>query len=326
MQEMDKNIPWNNINDYLKSDRKHIPAELLDWINENEEHQEIFDEAVAIQKLTNEVPDSFSPDTAMAWSKIEERVTPSKSIRRFIPVITKVAAAIALLIVGFYISLLISPKDQNHLTTIHAPKGHKTQIFLPDSTMVFLNGGTSLAYADNFLINRKVELSGEALFEVRKNINSQFTVHTDYIDVDVFGTKFNVKAYTEDPEIEISLLEGNIGLSQNSRDLGNLSPGQIALFNKETRKIGRQKGDVVKIISWASDELIFEDKTFEEITTYLERWYGVEIELDESLKKKHRFTFNIKTESLRELLSLINVITPIEYKINGKKVKIMKKK
>jgi transmembrane sensor len=325
MREMDKNIPWNNINDHLRSERKDLSPELRDWINESDENKVFFDEAVAIQKLTNEVPDSFSPDKAMAWSKIEERVSPSKSIGRFIPLITKVAAAVVLVVVGFSLSLLISPKDQNHLTRIHAPKGHKTQIFLPDSSIVFLNGGTILAYSDNFLSNRKVELSGEALFEVRKNTDSQFTVHTGYIDVDVFGTKFNVKAYNEDPEIEISLLEGNIGLSQNDRNLGNLVPGQIAVLNKETRKLGMQKGDVAKIISWASDELIFEDKSFEEIATYLERWYGVEIELDESLKKQHRFTFNIKTESLREMLNLINVITPIDYEIKGKKVKIMKK-
>lgn len=326
MKEMDKHIPWDKINEQLQSDRKDILPELLEWINESTENQESFDEIVATHKLTTAIPESFSPDEDRAWNQIENRISTARTNRRFIPIISKVAAAIALLLVGFSIPLLIHPKGQSQFTKIHAPKGHKTQVFLPDSSIVFLNGGTSLTYADNFLSDRKVELEGEALFEVRKNTESQFTVHTDYIDVNVFGTQFNIKAYAEDPEIEISLVEGSIGLSQNNRNLENLSPGQIVVLNKETKKIGRQKGDVAKIISWASDELIIENKTFEEITTYLERWYGVEIELDESLKKTHRFTFIIKTESLHEMLKLINVITPIEYNINGKRVKIMKKK
>lgn len=319
---MDNHIPWDMINDQLRSDRKDILPELLEWINESVEHQEFYDELVSVHQLTSNVSEAFTPDRDRAWNSIENRIKPVKTMHRFVPAITKVAAAIALLLVGFSISLLIHLKDRNQFTKIHAPNGHKTQIFLPDSSIVFLNGGTSMTYADDFLSDRKVELSGEAFFEVRKNTESQFTVHTDYIDVNVFGTQFNVKAYTEDAELEISLLEGSIGLSKNSKNLVMLLPGNIAVLNKETKKIGLQKGDVAKIISWASDELIFEDKTFEEITTYLERWYGVEIELEESLKKAHRYTFSIKTESLREMLNLINVITPIEYKIQGKQVKI----
>jgi transmembrane sensor len=77
-------------------------------------------------------------------------------------------------------------------------------------------------------------------------------------------------------------------------------------------------------MSWSNNELIFENKTFAEIVSYLERWYGVEIEISEELAEQHRYTFRVKTESLKELLDLINVITPISYEINGKQVWIAK--
>ena len=326
MREEDKHIPWKKITDHIRGNRNDIHPDLLNWINESIENQVFFDELVAAYQLTTNIPEPFNPDKGRAWANIEERIRPDNAIQRYIPAISKVAAAIIILVLGFSLSLLIRSQDTDQLTKIHAPKGQKTQIFLPDSSIVFLNGGTSLTYANDFINDRKIELSGEALFVVRKNTHSQFTVHTQFIDVNVFGTQFNVKAYPEDPDLEISLLEGTISLSKNSKNLMDLSPGHIAVLDKATKKIELHRGDVSKIISWSHDELIFEDKTFEEIITYLERWYGVEIELDELLQGQHRFTFNVKTESLRELLKLINVITPIDYKIDGKKVKITKRK
>ncbi len=321
---MDRNIPWKAINEHLESDHRHINPELSKWIQSSVEHKEIFDELLVIHELTKDVPDTFMPDEAKAWETVYNGIKPSKSKRRYFHLITNVAAAIALLVVGFAISLLVLPKDQPAYTKVLAPKGQKTQIFLPDSSHVYLNGGTSLVYSNDFLNDRKVELNGEALFKVRKN-STPFSVHTDYIDINVFGTQFNVKTFAEDPNVEISLLEGSIGLSDSGHELGRLLPGQIALLDKKTMKIEKRKGDVGKIISWANDELTFDNMTFEEITIYLERWYGVDIELEEALKKNHRYTFNIKTESLRELLNLIDVITPIEYEIKGKKVKIISK-
>jgi ferric-dicitrate binding protein FerR (iron transport regulator) len=80
-----------------------------------------------------------------------------------------------------------------------------------------------------------------------------------------------------------------------------------------------------QITSWKADELVIENETFENVTKYLERWYGVEITLDEKLKNTVKLSFKVKTESLTELLSIIDHITPIKYEINGKQVKIMKK-
>ena len=324
---MDKMIPWNKIVEYVRNGRKDADSELENWISEIQEHADFFNELLAIHELNKNIPDAFLPDKDKAWSSITHRVNKSKARPRLGQMMMKVAAAIILLMLGFSLSLLIDQKVEvgHGLTRIQAPNGQKAHIMLPDSSTVILNGGTTLVYADNFLSERKVELTGEALFEVKKSDEKYFTVHTDRIDLDVYGTLFNVKAYSKDAEIEIALVEGKVGLSQNGQAISDLSPGQVAIYNKESNSIMRKHENMSKIIAWSKDQLIFEDMTFEEIATYLERWYGVEIELQESLKKQHRYTFNVKTESLRELLNLISLVTPIDYKINGKNVKILKK-
>jgi ferric-dicitrate binding protein FerR (iron transport regulator) len=324
---MDKDIPWDKIIEYLRNGRKDADDQLINWIRESKLHRDIFDEILVVNELSSDLPEAFIPDKEKAWENIEGRISPSKSHHRVARVLLKFAAAIVLLIVGFSLSLLDNqePVVAHGKTQIQASKGQKAHIMLPDSSSVVLNGGTTLVYADNFLSDRKVELIGEALFDVKKNDSGgQFVVKTPLIDIEVVGTKFNVQAYSEDSEIEIALVEGEIGLSQSGSLLSSLSPGQVATLDKQSNTIEKTSENVSKIIAWASDELIFEDRTFDEIATYLERWYGVEIELQESLKKQHRYTFSVKTESLRELLNLISLITPIEYKIDGKKVIIIK--
>ena len=325
---MDKNIPWEKIAEHLRNGCKDADADLVKWIRESKVNRDIFDEILIVNELNSDLPEVFIPDKEEAWKRIEGRISPAKPHYRFVQVLLKVAAAIVLIIVGFSLSLLNDwdPAVEYGKTQIQASKGQKAHIMLPDSSSVVLNGGTTLVYADNFLSDRTVVLTGEALFEVRKKSNGgQFIVKTPSIDIEVVGTKFNVQAYSEDSEIEIALVEGEIDLSQSGSFISSLLPGQVATLNKQNNTIEKRSENVSKIIAWASDELIFEDRTFEEIATYLERWYGVEIELQESLKMQHSYTFSVKTESLRELLNLISLITPIDYKIDGKNVKILKK-
>jgi ferric-dicitrate binding protein FerR (iron transport regulator) len=322
---MEKNIPWRAIIEFLNSDRSGMDAELSAWLEERDEHKVFFEDIKVLHSLTGEVPKTFSPKKDLAWQNIEKRIIQKPARKSILPLLGRIAAAFALVLIGFSTSLIIRYSKDNNFTRVQSAMGNKTLVYLPDSSTVHLNGGTSIVYYADFLEKRYIELKGEALFDVTKDAGSPFTVHTDNLDVNVLGTKFNVMAFEEDSEMEVSLLEGKIGLSKNRRDIMTLSPGEIALYDKTARKVTKMTGDVSKVIAWSNDELIFDDNTLEEIVTYLERWYGVEIELEDALKGRHRFTFNIKTESLREMLDLINVILPIKYEINGKHVKIMNK-
>jgi transmembrane sensor len=317
-------VPWKRIIKYLQNSKDEMDPALSEWINEDEQHAKILAETKALSVLTQDQPKEFSPDLSKAWQSIDNRTKNAKTANLYLPIFIKSAAAIILLMVGFSLSLFLTWGNGDKLARIVSPAGNKTHVYLPDSSFVILNGGTSLAYAEDFLSNRSVELHGEAVFDVRKSKENSFVVSTEKLDVEVLGTIFNVKAYAEDNDIEISLKEGIVALIQKGQKAIELNPGEIATVDKATGKIRRYKGNVERVMSWSNNELIFENKTFAEIVSYLERWYGVEIEISEELAEQHRYTFRVKTESLKELLDLINVITPISYEINGKQVWIAK--
>lgn len=150
--------------------------------------------------------------------------------------------------------------------------------------------------------------------------SGQFIVQTSQLSVKVFGTSFNVKAYHDDPTVEVGLKNGQVRIDRNNREITHLRPGQVATFIKNESKliVGEANMDVVS--AWTRDELVFEENSLAEIVENLERWYGVEIEVDPVLLNGDRFTFRVKTESLRELMELIKLLKPIAYKVEGKKV------
>jgi ferric-dicitrate binding protein FerR (iron transport regulator) len=168
-------------------------------------------------------------------------------------------------------------------------------------------------------------LSGEAMFEVTKKPDNLFTVKSKDIRVEVYGTTFNVQSYDEDNISEIALVEGSIGLFHQDKLMKKMEPGEVIAYNAVEKKFSSQQGNMQQITSWKADELIIENETFESMVKYLERWYGVEITVNPSLKQNQRLSFKVKTESLIELLSIIDHITPVSYEIKGKQVKIMKR-
>lgn len=124
---------------------------------------------------------------------------------------------------------------RNQLTqiTVEAPYGSKTKLYLPDGTLVWLNAGSKMSYAQDFGINeRSLNLSGEAYFEVTRNEEIPFKVHTEELDVKVLGTKFNFRNYKDDLEAKVCLLEGKVALNTRQKET-ILHPDQQALLDKK---------------------------------------------------------------------------------------------
>ena len=124
-----------------------------------------------------------------------------------------------------------SEKEVLVFNTLTVPNGKKFQIELSDGTLVHINSGSSLRYPVNFLSDgpREVFLTGEAYFDVAKNVSNSFVVNVNELDVKVLGTQFNVSAYGEDEFIDVVLVEGAVGLHKEGElqaDAVKLSQGQ----------------------------------------------------------------------------------------------------
>ncbi len=319
-------IPWEHIQNKLRNPDQPDNDELTEWLAEESANKTVLDDLKVIYSITGNIHESFIPRKDLAWQKITKRISNKNFQVGFTQIMLGIAASVLLIALGVGGGMFFQNKQVNKsFTEVYSPYGHKTMVLLPDSSKVWLNGNSSIKYKTDFTDVRNVQLTGEALFKVTKNPRKLFTVKTKNLQLEVYGTTFNIKSYPEDINSEVALAEGSIGLFYNRQLLKKMIPGEVIIYNAQKNKFSSHQGNIEQITSWRADELIIENETFEEVTKYLERWYGVEITLDESLSRDLRLSFKVKSESLIELLSIINHITPVDYTINGKQVNISKR-
>jgi len=265
------------------------------------------------------------------WRGVRRRIAPAANVRILTPRklwISAVAVAAIALLTGGLAAYFIRQSSfmalmDGQSTSVSTGLGQKSELTLPDGTRAWLNGGTKLSYPQSFNHgNRTVNLDGEAFFEVTENAEMPFIVRTDGLDVVVRGTAFDVSSYADDGFVEVSLQRGKVEVyDRQGVLLGKLSPRDVLRYDKTERtRASIRDSDTDVAGAWTAEELIFEDEPFERVVKKLERWYGVNIQWEGATEK--RYTFKVKTESLREMLQLLHRITPIDYTIEGKEVKV----
>jgi transmembrane sensor len=214
------------------------------------------------------------------------------------------------------------------ITESIAPNGGKSQLVLADGTKVYLNSGTILRYDNRFgKQNREIELAGEAYFEVARNEKIPFIIYTSDIEVRVLGTKFNVMAYPDDPSIETTVMEGTVNVKERTGEKSLvITANQKASYTKTNKTLLSSVVNPMTYASWKENILYFDNENFENVISKLERWYDVSIHLEGKDSIDDRFTLTVKNESLKEVLDLISLTTPLRYKIQGDEVIISYKK
>jgi len=320
METYDKNRVNNYFNDSSIEDENFIAAQYLNESNESE-----------LKEIAREHWEK-SPSTEVELQQILNRIhfhinksTNKRSvISRILSAYYRVAAVflIPLLIGGIYL-MMQNSNTNNTYAEIFAPKGSRVQFTLPDGSFGFLNGGSRLKYPVNFHENRNLSLDGEAYFEVRKDKKYPFTVQTKYADVQVFGTKFDVCAYKGDAEMFTTLEEGSVRvLSKTGKIFAMLNPGEQNVISKVDGSMQNTYVNTNLYTSWKDEMLRFNNSPFNEVVKKMERWYGVKINLDRNLKYSENYTFTVRTESLKELLQLLSITTPMNFKIDNDTVMI----
>ncbi|MCR4029906.1 MULTISPECIES: FecR family protein [Flavobacterium] len=212
--------------------------------------------------------------------------------------------------------------------TLTVPYGKTFKLKLSDGTLVSLNSGTTLRYPEQFGINgkRNVYLTGEAFFEVAKDKQHPFIVHSDQVDIEVLGTKFNVSAYPEDKTVSSVLVEGSIQISEKENPLNAvlLKPTQMAVWQSESKKIVTKTVDTAFYESWVHGEIAFNNTPFSTIAKIIERTYDVEIINENNVLAKQNFTGSIKISesSVENILELLKRDTPFNYSIKQNTITI----
>jgi ferric-dicitrate binding protein FerR (iron transport regulator) len=175
--------------------------------------------------------------------------------------------------------LIYSKESQStpKINTIVIPWGGQYRLQLADGTKVWLNAATTLKYPTSFIgmRERRVELSGEAYFEVSPDRNKPFIVKTNQQEVTVLGTHFNVNAYRDDNKTVTSLEEGLIQV-KNGRNIKIVKPGQEA--SSINTKLVVQQANLNIALAWKNGKMSFQDTGIDDVMKQISRWYNVRVE------------------------------------------------
>lgn len=288
-------------------------SEVESWLAEHWANSAEIDSNTLIETLFQQIQD---------YEK-ENKSKSGFSLAEILKVYQKVAAFLLIPILGLGIWFAVNQLTQSSVqySETIAPRGQKSKIVLADGTMVWLNSDTKIKYPGNFSKNqRDVYLDGEAFFEVTQNENQPFVVHTAGVNVKVLGTKFNVKAYSDEDQIETSLFEGKINLLINNSVSPDaiekeVVPGQSFVYSKINQQLVPNRFPRDEIDGWKKNQLIFKDDTFSNLVRKVERWYNVKVLYDEKLFNDRRLTVELyEGERLERFMDIISLALSVDFK------------
>lgn len=281
-------------------------------------------------------PAQFIPSSQKMLEEISRKTNYTQKKRNIFHLITtwKIAASVLLPLFAYFAFLWVQQKNQpisNKTNTkyfsYHTRPGQKAKLTLPDSSIIWLNGNSSIRYSKNLTDTvREILLDkGEAFFAVKEEIQRPFIVHTMYIDTKVLGTSFNIRALDYEGNYVLSVSTGAVQVKERKgkeRILGNYTAGEQLSYAVLNQIYHEKQVKVSDFIAWKDQVLVFRDASFLEVKRQLEDWYNIKITFTRQYPKNIAFTATFKNESLQTVLQALSKINPFTYTINDKEVLI----
>lgn len=224
----------------------------------------------------------------------------------------------------FYEIKAQNEQDNNKMNILSTANGEQYQVSLPDGTKVWLNAATSLKYPTSFISSkqRKVELSGEAYFEVAKDKAHPFIVKTNQQTVEVMGTHFNVNSYSDEEITKTTLLEGSVKINGSVL----LKPGEEGALAK-SGTLTVHNVDTESALAWKNGLFIFENEALNTAMNKIARWYDVEVQYqDHNLELLTVGGSISRFDKVSEVLSLFEKAGGIQFTVKGRTIIISGKK
>lgn len=328
---MENNKTYTLLLQYIH--RKITPQELAELkTHVNQPNNEELSKS--LYKLWNQHPKQTADlyELNEAFNVIRKRTNPFRT-QQIIRTGLKIAAILLLPLLCTLSAYLYIDREQIYqsekkevLVTVN--RGDRAKVILPDGTSVQLNTESSLRYPQSFGRNlRKVTLSGEAFFNVVKNPEKKFIVHTNYLDIEVLGTTFNIYAYENENEVELALLSGQVMVHTHIPPIqtARVHPNEKIRFNKKTNKLFLEKTDTRFETAWLRNELVFRSVKIQDVLAKIERRYGVTIHNKHVLKEDDLFTGRFESNEIADIMNILKIHYQFNYKLTGEEVWISEK-
>lgn len=234
------------------------------WLKSDQANELKLKEAEHIWKLSGSIKNDFEPNTEKAWLKLQEQIIKSektKPVTSLRPVWFKIAAAVmAIAIIGFIVKYIIKDNVNETTVIVEITTTDSIKVFyLSDNTRISLNKNSRFTYPENFNDSiRMTTLEGEAFFEVTPNSDKPFIIHADQTETRVIGTSFNIKAYEEQENVEVTVVSGKVRvqiLDNEEIEAVNIEEGDELTYNKTDTSIKKQKSKDTDFMWWKKQDI-----------------------------------------------------------------------
>lgn len=287
----------------------------INWASKSEENQLILEQAQAIiLELAKDDDEPIQDELNNLWRRIEatndafdkEKARPYAVVHKlsFIKTWQKAVAVF----VGFSIIVSLMFFLLNQKVNISTQYAENRKMQLPDSSFVILNANSSVSFADNWdeQSPREVWLEGEAFFSVTHKANHQrFIVHTNDLDVQVLGTKFNVNARVSKTRVVLNSGKVKLFLHQQKNQEVDMKPGELVDFSSNNNAFVKKAVKTKVFSAWVNKELVFEETSLGEIAQLLEDNYGYKVNFVNQELANLTFTGTANTENVNLLFTIL---------------------
>lgn len=303
-------------------------AELEQLLKEDKHNRAILRKIEEIKEAIGKVQGIEDFSQADSWNSISNKIK-RKTIRTWV----NVAKYAAIIVFALFLGSIVTTQwnNRNEVTgfaEITVPLGQMSETTLFDGTKVWLNSGTTIRYNKDFgKKEREVSLDGEAFFDVT-HTGTPFKVRFNGQEVEVLGTRFNVVAYSNENFSTVTLVDGKVNVNNESGvNIARLKPAEQLVIDKVSKKATMKTVDVNFYVSWIDGKIVFNEEKLSEICAKLERWYNVDIRLEDSSLGNLTFSGTIlKNKPFDQIMTAFELLLPIEIEytpVTGEKNKVV---
>ncbi len=304
---------------------------LFAWTSAEEEHQEFFEQMEQVWNMAEGADTSpFEADMDAAWSKIDNETSSAvsesakdfdRSATKIIPLSKRIVrwsvAAAILLLVGAGLRWLAQGSDSPTYVEIETHENEKKEILLPDGSQIWLNENSKIVYDEKF-VERKIELAGEAFFEVEHLDKKPFEIISGGATTTVLGTSFNVRAYPKEEKIEVTVETGTVALATTNNTAApvKLPAGTSGVVYKKEKRVEMVEDKISNATSWKTMHLTFDETLIKDVITTLERFFGTEIQVSNEMIYECTLNSTFDNPDLNEILDVIGASIEVDIQKN----------
>ena len=288
-------------------------AGMAEWLDSNPEHMQEF---LAFRKLF----DITLWQQGNSTSKIKLHPKTAYRMKKLVGEALKVAAIFVVAFLGIRYFMPTAPENEPvAMQTIYVPAGQRAELTLTDGTKVWLNAKTTFIFPNLFSANsRNVTIDGEGYFDVTKNREQPFIVETEKYDIKVWGTKFNVMAYSGNNLFETSLLEGSVELLKPGIEKGAIIRPNERIYLENNRLV-RAPITHFNHFLWKDGLISFDNETFPEMISKLELYFDLKINIKNNKILSNRYTGKFRTkDGVEHILKVLQLSNKFRFRIDDK--------